>query len=78
MGSISSEDGKCPSDGEMREVITGHNYKGKEAYGDRSIAELGLPLFDVFTARCADREFQILIEGDRQAALNPGHDEDTE
>ena len=78
VGSVTSEDGKCPSDGEMREVITVHNYSGRESYGDRCLVELGLPLFDVFTARCMDREFQILIEGDRQAVLNPGHDENTE
>ena len=71
VGSVSSEAGKCPDDGEMREVITVHNYTGRESYGDRCIAELGLPLFDVFTARCAEREFQILMEGDREATLNP-------
>jgi len=75
VGSVSSEAGKCPSDGEMREVVTVHNYTGKEAYGDRCVSELGLPLFDVFTARCAEREFQILIEGDREVALNPAGSE---
>jgi len=69
VGSVSSEAGKCPKDGEMREVVTVHNYTGKEAYSSRSVSELGLPLFDVFTARSADREFQILMEGDREAVL---------
>ena len=78
VGRVSSEAGKCPSDGEMREVITVHNYGGKEAYGGRCIAELGLPLFDVFTARCADREFQILMEGDRAVALNSAGSEAAE
>lgn len=78
VGRVSSEAGKCPSDGEMREVITVHNYGGKEAYGGRCIAELGLPLFDVFTARCADREFQILMEGDREVALNSAGSEAAE
>ena len=71
VGGVSSEQGKCPSDGEMREVITVHNYTGKEPYGDRHISDLGLPLFDVFTARCAAREFQIMIEGDRQTVFSP-------
>lgn len=70
VGSVSSDAGKCPSDGEMREVVTVHNYTGKELYGDRPVSELGLPLFDVFTARCADCEFQVLMEGDREAVLS--------
>jgi adenylyltransferase/sulfurtransferase len=73
VGSVTSETGKCPSDGEMREVVTVHNYSGRESFGDRCLAELGIPLFDVFTARSAESEFQILIEGDRQAVLNPNN-----
>jgi len=78
VGRVSSETGKCPSDGEMREVITMHNYTGKEAYGERCIAELGLPLFDVFTARCEAGEFQILMDGDREMVLNPAGSEAAE
>ncbi len=69
VGSVTSEVGRCPHDGEMREVVTVHNYTGKESYGGRPVADIGLPLFDVFTARCVDREFQILMAGDRQVVL---------
>jgi len=70
VGSMSSDQGKCPIDDEMREVVTVHNFTGHETYGGRLLSELGLPLFDVFTARCPGREIQILIEGDRSAVLN--------
>ena len=69
VGSISSAQGRCPKDGEMREVVTMHNFAGKEPYGEKRLNELGLPLFDVFTARSAEKEMQILIEGDRAELL---------
>ena len=69
VGSISFEEGKCPKDGQMRTVETIHNYSGSESYGVRSLDHLGLPLFDVFTARSADREIGYLIAGDREQIL---------
>jgi len=70
-GSISFAQGKCPKDGQMRTVETIHGYSGSESYGARSLDQLGLPLFDVFTARSAEREIGYLIAGDREAILGP-------
>lgn len=70
VGGVSSDQGKCPEDGEIREVIAVHNFTGNEAYGGKPLSELGLPCFDVFTARCPGREFQLLIEGDRSQVLD--------
>jgi hypothetical protein len=71
VGSIAFEEGKCPKDGEMRTVATIHNFSGSESYGARTLDHLGLPLFDVFTARSAEREIGYLISGDREEILGP-------
>jgi hypothetical protein len=71
VGSITFEEGKCPKDGQMRTVATIHNYSGSESYGARSLDRLGLPLFDVFTARSAEREIGYLIAGDHEEILGP-------
>lgn len=71
VGSLSSSDGRCPDDGEMREVIAAYSFDGSESYGGRTIRDMGLPPFDVFVARSAEREIQIMIEGDRSEVLGP-------
>jgi molybdopterin/thiamine biosynthesis adenylyltransferase len=69
VGSIAFAEGKCPNDGQMRAVTTIHSFSGSESYRARSLDRLGLPLFDVFTARSAEREIGYLIAGDREAIL---------
>ncbi len=70
-GSIAFEEGKCPRDGQMRAVVAIHSYSGSEAYGARTLDQLALPLFDVFTARGAESEIGYLIAGDREEILGP-------
>ena len=69
VGSISVEEGSCPKDGQMRTVRTAHNFSGSQAYGQRNLDRLGLPLFDVFVARSPQREIAYLVTGDQQEAL---------
>ncbi len=71
VGSIAFEEGKCPRDGQMRAVVAIHSYSGTEAYGARTLDQLGLPLFDVLTARGAKSEIGYLIAGDREEILGP-------
>jgi molybdopterin/thiamine biosynthesis adenylyltransferase len=71
VGSISFEEGRCPKDGQMRAVETIHSYSGSEAYGARTLDQLGLPLFDVFTARSGESERGYLIAGDGEEILGP-------
>jgi molybdopterin/thiamine biosynthesis adenylyltransferase len=71
VGSISFEEGRCPKDGQMRTVETIHSYSGSEAYGARTLDQLGLPLFDVFTARSGETERGYLIAGDGEEILGP-------
>jgi molybdopterin/thiamine biosynthesis adenylyltransferase len=69
VGSIRYEQGRCPRDGQMRVVKTIHSYDGSEDFGKRTLDQLGLPLFDVFTVRTAEREKAYLMAGDRSAVL---------
>jgi molybdopterin/thiamine biosynthesis adenylyltransferase len=71
VGSIAFDEGRCRVDGQMRTVETIHSYSGSEPYGARTLDQLGLPLFDVFTARSAGSELGYLIAGDREKILGP-------
>ena len=70
VGTVPYERGRCMADDEMRTVVTAHSYTGLEEYGDRRLSELGLPLFDVFTARNDEREIGYLLEGDAAEVLS--------
>jgi molybdopterin/thiamine biosynthesis adenylyltransferase len=69
VGSIKYEHGRCPRDGQMRVVKTIHGYDGSEDLGKRTLDRLGLPLFDVFTVRTAEREKAYLMAGDKSTVL---------
>jgi adenylyltransferase/sulfurtransferase len=69
VGSIKYEQGRCTRDGQMRVVKAVHSYDGTENFGARRLDQLGLPLFDVFTVRTAEKEKAYLMAGDRDAVL---------
>lgn len=69
VGTVPYAHGKCPACGQMRAVITAHSYTGTETFGERALDRLGLPLFDVFTARSPEREIAYLIAGDQKEVL---------
>jgi molybdopterin/thiamine biosynthesis adenylyltransferase len=69
VGAVPYARGQCPACGQMRAVITAHAYTGAEAFGERTLDQLGLPLYDVFTARAAEREIAFLIAGDQKEVL---------
>jgi molybdopterin/thiamine biosynthesis adenylyltransferase len=71
VGGVSAGEGLCPSCGTMREVLTAHGFTGTEPYGGRTLRELGLPLFDVYSVRGKAEEINILIAGDREEVLGP-------
>ena len=64
-------DARCPEDGQLRTVVTAHNYTGVEDYGNRKLNELGLPLFDLFVARAGESEIGYIPDGDAEEALGP-------
>jgi adenylyltransferase/sulfurtransferase len=69
VGSVEYEQGRCPRDGQMRVVETLHGFSGKETFGDRALHRMGLPLFDIFTARSGESEIGYLFGGDRTRVL---------
>jgi adenylyltransferase/sulfurtransferase len=69
VGTVPYARGKCSKDGQMRAVIAAHGYSGHEPFGDRRLNQLGLPLFDVFTARSPEREIAYLIGGDEKQVM---------
>ena len=71
VGAVSSTEGLCPRDGQMRIVRTVHGYDGRDALGARTLDQLGLPPFDLFIARSTSREIGYLIAGDESAVLGP-------
>ena len=64
VGSLHFAEGHCKNDGQMRIVQTAHGFSGSESYAGRTLDQLGLPLFDVFTARCGEHEVGYLMAGD--------------
>ena len=68
-GTVPFARGRCAADGQMRAVITAHSYSGEEPFGDRALDAIGLPLYDVFTARSPEREIAYLIGGDEKEVL---------
>jgi molybdopterin/thiamine biosynthesis adenylyltransferase len=69
VGTVPYARGKCSTEGRMRAVITAHSYSGNEKFGNLTLDKLGLPLFDVFTARAPEREIAYLIGGDEKQVL---------
>lgn len=69
VGSISYAQGPCPKDGTMRVVRTLSGYRGEGGLRNRKLNCLGLPPFDVFTARSGSEEISYLIAGDAPLLL---------
>lgn len=69
VGSIRYQEGLCPKDGQMRAVTTVHSYHGEPEFGHRTLNQVGVPLFDVFTARSGHHETAYLLAGDRPQVL---------
>jgi molybdopterin/thiamine biosynthesis adenylyltransferase len=69
VGAVKFEQGRCSKDEQMRSVLAVHNYSGQESFGSRTLDQLGLPLFDVFTARNEEQEIAYLVAGDADKVL---------
>jgi adenylyltransferase/sulfurtransferase len=69
VGSIRFEEGRCSRDGQQRIVATLHSYSGEAEFSRLHLDALGLPLFDVFTARSPEREIGYLMAGDETGVL---------
>ena len=68
-GSLFFQDAKCRKDGQLRSVVSVHSYTGDANYGTRTLDQLGLPLFDMYVARNAEREIGYIPAGDAVQVL---------
>jgi molybdopterin/thiamine biosynthesis adenylyltransferase len=64
VGSLFYENGYCPRDGQMRVVHTLAGYSGEENLAALRLDQLGLPSWDMFTARGPAGEMSYLLAGD--------------
>jgi molybdopterin/thiamine biosynthesis adenylyltransferase len=71
VGAIRYDQGRCLIDGHMRVVQTLSGYRGEAELGQRRLDQLGLPRFDIFTARSHQGEISYCIAGDAEAVLGP-------
>jgi adenylyltransferase/sulfurtransferase len=71
VGALTYTDGACPTDGSMRVVQTLSGFHGQPGLGERRLDQLGLPLFDIFTARSATSEIAYCMNGDAATVLGP-------
>ncbi len=71
MGSVPFEQAKCKNDGQVRAAILLHSYSSEPELSGKPLSKLGLPLFDVFSARSAEREIAYIPYGDAERVLGP-------
>jgi len=70
LGTVKADKAACPHCGEpRRQVKTFHRISGKESFVDRTFLALGVPPFDIITARCGNRRVGFELSGDAPAVL---------
>ncbi len=63
---------RCPVCAQStRDVLTFHRIRGDEAFLDRTLAEIGIPAFDIITASVENRRIGYELSGDASAVLGP-------
>ncbi|MBT5379357.1 MAG: ThiF family adenylyltransferase [Opitutae bacterium] len=67
----SEEMATCKDCSKERETQWINGYTGEENYGERTLAQVGLPPFDVVTARAEMEEIYYEISGDASRVLGP-------
>jgi adenylyltransferase/sulfurtransferase len=71
LGRVSEREGRCPACGEHRVPQTYHTIDGSESFLDRTLAELGVPPWEVLGARAGLEHRYYEFAGDRAAVLGP-------
>jgi adenylyltransferase/sulfurtransferase len=75
-GSVAFDIAKCPEDRHLRVVETLHSFAGENELAGRRLDQLGLPLLDLFVARCGEREIGYIPFGDAEQVLGAAARED--
>jgi adenylyltransferase/sulfurtransferase len=71
LGRVREQEARCPTCGEHRVPQTYHTIDGSEPFLERTLAELGVPLWDVLGARAGLEQRFYEFAGDRAAVLGP-------
>ncbi len=69
LGKVTLAEAKCPACGELCDPVLTHQLEGSEDYLDKTLAELGLPLYDIVTGREGFKMKHYLLAADRQNVL---------
>ncbi len=69
LGKISEREGRCPHCGELRDPQLTHAIYGDETYLDKTLAEIGLPAYDIITGRDGMNMQHFLLAADREQVL---------
>ncbi|NQT40487.1 MAG: ThiF family adenylyltransferase [Planctomycetes bacterium] len=69
LGKVTERQGRCPQCGEDRAPETYHTIGQQEALLDHTLAELGVPAWDVLAGRCGLRQCFYEFAGDREEVL---------
>ena len=69
LGKLTVKQAECAQCGTVREPELFHSINGDEDFLDRTLAEIGLPTYDIVTGRAGWEMVHFLIAGDRAAAL---------
>lgn len=72
LGRVSTDKAYCPKCKDVRrEVTTFYRLRGDEVFLDMSLAEIGVPPFDILIARKGDRTIGLELTGDEAGVLGP-------
>jgi adenylyltransferase/sulfurtransferase len=71
LGKVTEAEAVCPDCGKTRVPITLATLGYDDALDGRSFAELGVPPFDIVTARSGERSISYVFDGDAPAVLGP-------
>jgi adenylyltransferase/sulfurtransferase len=75
MGKVTADRAFCPTcRGVRREVVTFYKVRGNEPFLGRTLADIGVPPFDVITARAAERAIGLELSGDAADVLGPAYE----
>jgi adenylyltransferase/sulfurtransferase len=69
LGRVKVSDATCPSCGQICDPRLTHALSGKEEYLDRTLAQMGIPPYDIITGRAGLNMKHYLLAADRAAAL---------
>ena len=71
LGKVKSDKANCPRCAVPREVVTFYKIRGSESFMDRTLAEIGVPSFDILIARTPQHAIGLELSADANIVLGP-------